>query len=235
MLHVFLCWHQGAVYHWNWRPKARPPQDISRLFASWCNRKPVFCEGNIWKYWDGYWLYVHRWSLHQLYHSKVGDIYFNRTWTMVPHWWSWHYPSLLHVEWCITYVLVGPPRCHSLTVYRLCDHRKYGRKDNSLSQTVKVTVFAETLRLYRIRRLIQSLSYRFHEAEFVIDCFQLLVALGMMAHCLGCDFFCVGYAESGCLIECGLLNENVEPVSEDEALMEWVTSLYWAMTTMTTM
>jgi hypothetical protein len=76
-------------------------------------------------------------------------------------------------------------------------------------RTKRLPCLLKLLRLYHIRRLIQALSYRFPEAEFVIGCFQLLVALGMMAHWLGCAFFSVGYAESGWLIECGLLNENV--------------------------
>jgi hypothetical protein len=108
-------------------------------------------------------------------------------------------------------------------------------KTTAFLKLLRLLRLLKLMRLYRIRRLIQSLSYRFPEAEFGIGCFQLLVALGMMAHWLGCAFYCVGYAEGGWLIECGLLNENLEPVSEDEALMEWVTSLYWAITTMTTM
>ena len=55
------------------------------------------------------------------------------------------------------------------------------------------------MRLYRIKRLIESLSFKFPQAVFVISCIQLLVALSLMAHWLGCLWFSIGYTQGGWL------------------------------------
>ena len=55
------------------------------------------------------------------------------------------------------------------------------------------------MRLYRIKRLIEGLSFKFPNAVFVISCIQLLIALSLMAHWLGCLWFSIGYTQGGWL------------------------------------
>ena len=85
-----------------------------------------------------------------------------------------------------------------------------------------------------MRQLLQALSFRVPQAVFFIKCTHLIGTLGLIAHWLGCFWYYIGYHEGGWLQGAGLVNEDLEPTEHDNDSFEWVTSLYWAISTMTT-
>ena len=77
----------------------------------------------------------------------------------------------------------------------------------------------------------QSLYFKFPHAVFMIKCAQLVGTLVLIAHWLGCFWFYVGYAEDGWVHVVGLIDDDLIPVKPGNDSMEWVTALYWAITT----
>ena len=93
-------------------------------------------------------------------------------------------------------------------------------------------------RLYRIRRLIEGLHYKFPSSVFAITSMQLILTMFLFAHWLCCIWYRVGSTPSmdGWVHSpnANLMDEHGEPLRQGQEYYEWVTALYWAITTMTT-
>ena len=106
--------------------------------------------------------------------------------------------------------------------------------DLNFVKILRLLRLLKLLRLYRIRRMIESLQFKFPHAVFFIRSGQLLISLALMAHWLGCLWFSIGYTHGGWLQLAGMIDENLQPTDIDSGAMDWVTTVYWAITTMTT-
>lgn len=91
-------------------------------------------------------------------------------------------------------------------------------------------------RMYRLRRLIQGLHYKFPTSVFIITCMELVMTMFLAAHWLCCIWYRVGYDKEGWVhsSNAGLMDEFGLPLGKHQEIYEWVTALYWAITTMTT-
>ena len=106
--------------------------------------------------------------------------------------------------------------------------------DLNFVKILRLLRLLKLLRLYRIRRMIESLQFKYPHAVFFIRSGQLLISLALMAHWLGCLWFSIGYTQGGWLQLAGMIDDNLQPTDIDSGAMDWVTTVYWAITTMTT-
>jgi hypothetical protein len=116
-------------------------------------------------------------------------------------------------------------------------------KVESFLKLLRLLRLLKLLRLSRISNLIKQLRYKYPKANFTIGLLQLLIALAMMAQWMSCLWFATGYLpdktgslpEASWLLKAGLINADLSPANgQHEPLMEWVSSLYWAVSTMAT-
>ena len=96
------------------------------------------------------------------------------------------------------------------------------------------------LRLYRIQRLIEALRLYYPQSVFVINTTQLMLCLFLVAHWMCCVWFSFGYHDGGWVHRDGLMEildgddgPTLVPI-EGLVIYEWLSSFYWAITTMTT-
>uniref|UniRef100_A0A7S4PDA0 Cyclic nucleotide-binding domain-containing protein n=1 Tax=Guillardia theta TaxID=55529 RepID=A0A7S4PDA0_GUITH len=88
-------------------------------------------------------------------------------------------------------------------------------------------------RLYRLRRAIKLIYFKYPRSVFFFTGIELFVSMFLVAHWLCCAWFYVGVKTKGWVVAQHIMDENGEFVSDD-LLYQWVTSIYWAITTMTT-
>ena len=96
------------------------------------------------------------------------------------------------------------------------------------------------LRLYRIQRLIDAMRLHYPKSVYMINSVNLILCLFLVAHWMCCVWFNFGYNPDGWVASQGLVDvvdgpdgPTVEPIP-DNVTFEWLTSFYWAITTMTT-
>eukprot|EP00291_Cryptomonas_curvata_P016824 CAMPEP_0172166856 /NCGR_PEP_ID=MMETSP1050-20130122/9234_1 /TAXON_ID=233186 /ORGANISM="Cryptomonas curvata, Strain CCAP979/52" /LENGTH=460 /DNA_ID=CAMNT_0012837553 /DNA_START=1687 /DNA_END=3065 /DNA_ORIENTATION=- len=99
------------------------------------------------------------------------------------------------------------------------------------------------LRLYRIKEAIRTLYRKFPRFRLMITAFELLLALFLSAHWMGCVYFFVGFNKNGwvALQEGIMVPDDSDGAGPDAYALNMdglyyasVTAIYWAATTMTT-
>ena len=102
-------------------------------------------------------------------------------------------------------------------------------------KTLRLLRLIKLSRLYRLRRLIEGLHYKFPTSVFAITCVELVLTMFLAAHWLCCIWFRVGYHEGWVhSANAQLMDDDGNPMDDRQQVYEWVTALYWAITTMTT-
>jgi len=121
----------------------------------------------------------------------------------------------------------------------------------STHSTVKVLRLfrlVKLMRLYRLQRLLETFRFKFPSYVVFFNFMQLLVVLFLVAHWMACLWFSFGYTPDGWVVVKGLAEVVVSDDGQDKMrtlysddssshphrLLEWITSIYWAITTMTT-
>ena len=95
------------------------------------------------------------------------------------------------------------------------------------------------LRLHRLKRMIKALYRKFPKMELVITGIELLITMTLVAHWMACIWYIVGYPSpgqgpaTGWVVMEGIVNED-KVHTEGLSFFEWVSSFYWAITTMST-
>jgi len=97
-------------------------------------------------------------------------------------------------------------------------------------------------RLNRMYRVINALKRQYPVSKIFLTSFELLLTTVLVAHWICCLWYFVGSSSRGWVVEEGIYDRdgNRTPkyngLGEEEDMMfyEWITALYWAMTTMTT-
>lgn len=103
-------------------------------------------------------------------------------------------------------------------------------------------------RLNRMYRVINALKRQYPVSKVFLTSFELLLTTVLVGHWICCFWYFVGVSSNGWVVEEGIYTcddvlGNCTKVSslmrtdgteEDVQFFEWITSLYWAMTTMTT-
>ena len=100
------------------------------------------------------------------------------------------------------------------------------------------------LRLYRFRRWVEALHVHFPHSVWLITGAELVLSVLVLAHWLCCLWFFVGFSYAGWLVPQGFMDEDgnyigagtdsVEALDRGGWYFEWVSSFYFAITTMTT-
>lgn len=88
------------------------------------------------------------------------------------------------------------------------------------------------LRLRRLRRLLQAAYTQYPHSELFIASWQLVLTMVVGAHWMACIWYMIGKPD-GWVMDEGLVDENGE-LLEGLDSYAWVTSFYWAVTTMST-
>ena len=90
------------------------------------------------------------------------------------------------------------------------------------------------LRLHRLKRMIKALYRKFPSMELVITGLELLVTMTLVAHWFACVWYLVGYPDGWVRNE-GIVTDDDPPRHvENQEYYEWISSFYWAITTMST-
>ena len=102
------------------------------------------------------------------------------------------------------------------------------------------------VRLSRLSQIVQGLKERYPRSIFLVTFLQLFLTFFLSAHWMACIFFSVGYGlaspdaedeysqlmfQKGWVVTFGLLNADA---TVPEFTDPWITALYWAVTTMST-
>jgi CRP-like cAMP-binding protein len=96
------------------------------------------------------------------------------------------------------------------------------------------------LRLYRIRRLIEVLKQHFPRSIYMVTYSELFLILFLISHWIACIWFRLGDADlEGWVAVEGLSGPEADKFEADNGanafhFRQWITSLYWAVTTLTT-
>jgi len=109
----------------------------------------------------------------------------------------------------------------------------------NVMKNFRIFRLVKLLRLYRIQRLIEALRLYYPQSVFVINTMQMLLCLFLAAHWMCCIFFSFGYHEGGWVHRDGLVeifdsDDGPILVPTGQVQYEWLSSFYWAITTMTT-
>jgi hypothetical protein len=96
------------------------------------------------------------------------------------------------------------------------------------------------LRLYRIRRLIEVLYQWFPKSIYMVTYFELLIILFLISHWIACIWFRLGDSDpEGWVAVEGLSGQEADKFEAERGanafhFRQWITSVYWAVTTLTT-
>ena len=106
---------------------------------------------------------------------------------------------------------------------------------NAVAKSLRLLRLIKLTRMYRLRRLIEGLYFRFPSSVFAIKCMELVLTMFLAAHWMCCLWFRVGYHDGWVhTANANLRDEDGKPKYEFQEVYEWLTSFYWAITTMTT-
>jgi hypothetical protein len=87
--------------------------------------------------------------------------------------------------------------------------------------------------------MIKALYRKFPKMEIVITGIELLLTMTLVAHWMACVWYHVGYPTSlpadGWVYSEGIVDEElIHATGDGQEYFEWITSFYWAITTMST-
>ena len=95
-----------------------------------------------------------------------------------------------------------------------------------LFRVVKITRTLRILRLFKLKRIMTKVEI-FLDLNFsFMSIFKFFCGIALSAHLIACGFLFIGFEETG-----GWLSE---PTAGDTFTAQYVASIYWAFTTMTT-